>query len=576
MKSKRCVVIVDYIFSSSYELLKLTGMTEEAIRNKLGNLMNILSKYAPLEESIAKMNNVLKDVGCETTFSQEKHPLENCYSVNLASVEAPQHIYSNGKGAVSDASLASALGEYIERLQTNNFFIDFHLPNRKYFPDEKAFEFGDDYLNDELRLLYNPDGELHDEDLVDFNSDYDDKIVALPFIKKSSGETVYIPINILSNLYLSNGLATGNTPQESQVQALSEIFERYAKIEIIKNGYALPRFPDEIVQSFPSLNRDVTALRKLGYIVEVLDASLGGKYPVTAISLINPDKSTLFVSFGAHPILEVSLERTMTELMQGRGLDNLGSFETPTFDMRLIADSSNLESHFVDSNGKIGFNFLSSVKSFDYSPWTYQGDGSDDEYNYLVNILNDMDKEIYLREYSYLGFYSCQMVVPGVSEVYPIEDLVYNNRNSGKLIRNMILNFKKFDAEDILDTVETIHDSINVEKYIGVIFKNKFTLLEFKAQIHILLGDAEEALELLEFGTDKLGHLVGELIRMDLNELDWDDYEEAVFNIYGKEQVEKALRILKGEEFLIDTTFHAHYSNMLELYDKLELKKREH
>jgi len=33
--------------------------------------MNLLSKNAPLEESIAKMQNVLASVGCETTFLQE-------------------------------------------------------------------------------------------------------------------------------------------------------------------------------------------------------------------------------------------------------------------------------------------------------------------------------------------------------------------------------------------------------------------------------------------------------------------------------------------------------------------------
>jgi len=103
--------------------------------------MNLLSKNAPLEESIAKMQNVLASVGCETTFSQEIHPLSHCYSVNVASVEAPNHIYANGKGSLSEASMTSALGEYIERLQTNNFFIDFYLPNRKYYPDEVAFDF---------------------------------------------------------------------------------------------------------------------------------------------------------------------------------------------------------------------------------------------------------------------------------------------------------------------------------------------------------------------------------------------------------------------------------------------------
>ena len=89
--------------------------------------MNLLSKTAPLEKSIQKMRDVLLDVGCEVVFQEQIHPLTNCYSVNLSSTETPRHIYSNGKGIESDASVASALGEYIERLQTNNFFIDFYL-----------------------------------------------------------------------------------------------------------------------------------------------------------------------------------------------------------------------------------------------------------------------------------------------------------------------------------------------------------------------------------------------------------------------------------------------------------------
>ncbi|MBU1659317.1 YcaO-like family protein [bacterium] len=536
--------------------------------------MNLLSKNAPLEESIKKMQTVLAEVGCQTTFSQEKHPLQNCYSVNLTSVEAPRHIYSNGKGIVSDASIASALGEYIERLQTNNFFIDFHMPKRKYYPDEVAFEFGGDYLNDELRKIYNPHAELSDDDLLDYNSDYMDKVVALAFIKQSTKEKVYIPLNILSNLYVSNGLATGNTPLEAKVQALSEIFERYAKREIIKNGYALAKFPEELVKKFPRVYGDVLALRNLGYIVEVLDASLGGEFPVTAISLINPKNSTLFVSFGAHPLLEVSLERTMTELMQGRSLENLDAFEVPTFDMSIVSDSFNLESHFIDSNGKLGFGFLSSKKSFDFAEWKYKGETSEEEYVFLRDILKKMDKEMYLREYNYLGFYSCQMLVPSVSEVYPIEDLIYNNKNSGKFIRDMVLNFQEHDAEDILDAVESLDDSLSVEKYIGVIFKNNFTMGDFKAQMYLLLGSRQNALGMLEFGEKKLGHVVAELIHMDENGFDFQEYKEALYNIFTPKKVEKARNILAGKDFLIDTTLHEDYGNMLAMYDRLDVKKK--
>ncbi|MFA9239850.1 MAG: YcaO-like family protein, partial [Candidatus Paceibacteria bacterium] len=461
----------------------------------------------------------------------------------------------------------------IERLQTNNFFIDFHLPNRKYYPDEVAFDFGGDYLNPELKKIYSANGELEDKDLVDFNSDYMDKIVALPFIKESTKEKTYIPINILSNLFVSNGLATGNTANEAKVQALSEIFERYAKIAIIKEGYALPEFPEEVVKSFPKVYKDAQTLRDLGYIIEILDASLGGVFPVTAISLINTKNNTLFVSFGAHPILEVSLERTMTELMQGRDLTNLDAFEIPTFDMSLVADSFNLEAHFIDSNGKLGFPFLSSEKSFEYSPWKYIGNGSDDEYAFLLDILKSQNREMYVREYTYLDFYSCQMIVPNFSEVYPLDDMVYNNKNNGKLIRDMVLNFEKYDINEILDTLDSLDDSLNMQLYIGVIFEENFTMGDFKAQMLLLLEEYDDALEILEFSNNKFGHLVAQLIRMQNDELVWEEYETALNNVYGKEKIQKAVDVLEGNGFLINRTLHKDYNNMLSMFDKLEVKK---
>ncbi len=535
--------------------------------------MNLLSKNSSLEESITKMKAVLADVGSQTTFCVEKHPLKNCYSVNLTFDDAPQHIFTNGKGIVSQASTASALGEYIERLQTNNFFTEFYLPNQKYYPDEKAFSFDESFLDKNLQSFYDPHNELTPEDFIDYNSDYEDKIVSLPFINISNNTTAYIPINILNNLYGSNGLATGNTPKEAQVQALSEIFERYVKIQIIKNGYSLPKFPNHIIESYERLYNDIQELRNLGYIVEVLDASLGGEFPVTAISLINPKNSTLFVSFGSHPILEVSLERTMTELMQGRDLSNLDSFETPTFDMSLVADSFNIESHFIDSNGKIGFSFLNAKSSFEYSNWNYKGINTDNEYEFLVDITKKLKKDIYIREYNYLGFYSCQIIVPSISEVYPVEDMIYNNTNKGKFIRDMILNFTEYDPEDILEIVEELDNTLNIEKHIGVIFKNNFTMLEFKAQLYIMSGNFQDAIGLLETSTQPLGYILAQLCRIYEDELVWEEYEKALYDIFSKEKVDAAIAIFNGDSYFIDITFHDDYNGILNLYEKLDNKK---
>jgi len=192
-----------------------------------------------------------------------------------------------------------------------------------------------------------------------------------------------------------------------------------------------------------------------------------------------------------------------------------------------------------------------------------------------MGILKAIEKESYIREYNYLGFYSCQMIVPGISEVYPIDDLIYNNKNNGKLIRDMVLNFKDYDPQDVMIEIEQLEDNLNMEKYIGVIFNNNFTLREFKAQVLLSLGEVEEVLELLEYGADKFGHIIVELARMEELELEFSDYEHSLYNIFGEDRVHKALKVLDGDEMIIDTTLHQDYVNMLEMYDKLEIKKVE-
>ena len=542
--------------------------------------MKILSKNATAEESIFKMNNALKSISAGVVFGKQLHSLVNCYSVNLKSLDAPDHIYTNGKGINELSCTASALGEYIERLQTNNFFIEFYMQNKKFYNDEKRFTNTNDFLNEKLHKFYDPNGELVFDDFVDFNSDETTKIICLPFLdetlNKMTNEIVYFPTNIIHNLYVSNGLATGNTKVEAKVQALSEIFERYVKTKIIKEGYSLPKIPVNIIKQQTKLYEDIKTLENEGFKIDVLDASLGGKYPVVAISLINQDTNSLFVSFGSHPILEVCLERTMTELMQGRGIDNLGSFQKPTFDDDIINDSFNIESHFINSDGKINFKFLNKNNSFDYALWKYNGKNSDDEYKFLLDIVQDMNKEIYVREYDYLGFYSCQIIVPTISEIYPVDDLVYNNANRGKQIRQDILTFENdnIDLESILVNIEYLNDDLDIEKYIGVIFKNNFQLGDFKAQIYLMLGDIQGALRYFEISDNHLSYILAQFCHIELNDLDLDDYYKSMCDVFGKDNLEKAMEIFSLKIYFVDLTFHQDYTNIQNLYDRLAIKKQ--
>ncbi len=50
-------------------------------------------------------------------------------------------------------------------------------------------------------------------------------VCGLPFTRQLDNQTVYIPMNIIGNLYVSNGMSVGNTRNEARVQGLSEVFE---------------------------------------------------------------------------------------------------------------------------------------------------------------------------------------------------------------------------------------------------------------------------------------------------------------------------------------------------------------
>lgn len=104
---------------------------------------------------------------------------------------------------------------------------------------------------------------------------------------------------------------------------------------------------------YPAVVEAIETLEAEGFPIFAYDGSLGGQYPVICVVLFNPANGTCFASFGAHPDFGVALERTVTELLQGRGLKDLDVFTPPTFDDEEVAEHTNLETHFIDSSGLI-------------------------------------------------------------------------------------------------------------------------------------------------------------------------------------------------------------------------------
>src|SRR5690554_867127 len=295
----------------------------------------IAGKDLPLEQTIANMSGVLADLGMKIEIASWRNIVPNVWSLHVRDAHSPM-CYTNGKGATKESALASALGEFIERLACNHFYNDqfwgedianaafVHYPEERWFAPGPDDALPDDLLDEHCLSVFDPDGELRGSHLVDTNSGNVERgICALPYVRQSDGEVVYFPTNLIDNLYLSNGMSAGNTLAEAQVQCLSEIFERAVKREILEGEIALPDVPPEVLAKYPGIQAGIDALEKQGFPVLVKDASLGGQYPVMCVTLMNPRTGGVFASFGAHPSMHVALERSLTELLQGRSFEGL-------------------------------------------------------------------------------------------------------------------------------------------------------------------------------------------------------------------------------------------------------------
>ena len=578
----------------------------------------IPGKDAALEESIEKFQQKLTALGFNIEEASWLNPVPNVWSVHIRDKDCPQ-CFSNGKGASKKAALASALGEYFERLSTNYFWTDFylgqdiangdfvHYPNEKWFPIEDEALLPQGILDDRLFDHFDPNQELTPELLVDLQSgNYERGIVALPYVRQSDQQTVYIPQSIISNLYVSNGMSAGNSQFEARVQGLSEVFERYVKNKIIAEAISLPLIPQEVMARYPSIQASIDKLEQEGFPILAYDASLGGKYPVICVILLNPTNGTCFASFGAHPKFQVALERTVTELLQGRSLKDLDVFSPPSFNNDDVAEHANLETHFIDSSGLISWDLFKDTPDYEFADWNFSGKDTHEEYDNLMAIFRAEKKDVYIMDYNHLGVYACRIIVPGMSDIYPADDLIYANSNMGMDWREILLDLPHFhhDPEtyqELLDEldVQGIDDATRVREFMGIVARKasgwtSLRIGELKSMLYLALGDLEMALDWANwaynmnssvFTAERANYyrcLISSLELFMDSQRDPQQYRMVFEKMYGKDAVAFAWSAIQGgnpfynlpasDETLANFSEH---QKLLAAYAKLQKAKRE-
>ncbi len=157
-------------------------------------------------------------------------------------------------------------------------------------------------------------------------------------------------------------------------------------------------------------------------------------------------------------------------------------------------------------------------------------------------------------------------VVPGYSEIYPVDDLIWDNTNKALFFREDILNLHRLDEEGLEALVGLLEESelddyTDITTLIGIEFDEntawgQLTILELKLLIHLALKNFEEAKELVETflqyndNTVERGlfyQALNAVLEVELdNELEMADYEANFRRMFGNPRMDAVLGSVDG------------------------------
>ncbi len=403
-------------------------------------MINIDEKFKDNDpvSTVEKIQGILKSLGIETREYWNDSGLDNCWSLSLKAHNGTPS--TNGKGVTRELARASAYAEFIERIQGGIFLykiqsahrhkpMDLHhyAPDGKYMTTQELIENGQ-WMDHIIEACNDP--MITRQSIAEHCRAYactdEDKILTLPFYSLFEGKHVYLPIGFVDHIYASNGCCAGNSREEAWVHAMSEMMERHATIKILTSGCSAPKIPEEVLSRFSTVSNIIKQIRQSGnFDIDVFDYSIGNNFPVVATRIINKKNQSYRINIGADPVLEIALQRTLTELFQGKNIHNFASNHSGKI-MNKVSDFpeySNVLNQLETSNGLYTADFFANELTCQKQPAQFP-DNSDktnkELLSYMLDLYRQLNKPVYVRNFSYLGFPSYRFVVPGFSEALAV------------------------------------------------------------------------------------------------------------------------------------------------------------
>lgn len=403
------------------------------------------------KESISRMRTALGRLGFPLTEVWREDNCAKTYSLRLELGKHELGIGSNGKGCEKEYALASAYGELCERLGNQLFSLTslYAAGQEKGYIDEKVVSLREALGQDDaftalfLKQLgfFGIPAEIQEiclEELIGA-----EKIVMRPFYSWKKGKEEWIPWSFAGKFYGSNGMCAGNTPEEAIVQGMSEIVERHVQRQILQHPRALPDMPESVIRKFPQIDAMYQRLKALpGYRACLKDCSLGGRYPVAGFILAEKKTGCFGLKLGCHPNMGIAMERSITEAFQGMTENMFAKASRIDLANTQVSHFMNIYNTCKTAYGRYPWEALLQVEETEYSGWDkFDLCGSNREMLFaMADLLLSEGEDLLIRDVSFLGIPSYQILVPGISELLPVSELIlraaYSMRKTGALLRN--------------------------------------------------------------------------------------------------------------------------------------------
>ncbi len=417
------------------------------------------------EDTVNQLQNILHDAGLDVTYFWTNNEELECYSNRVQIADTA--LGTNGKGTSRSYALASGYAELMERLQNGALYTGALDPafleetGMIMTPDERFEKAADLAMaqNALMETFFKVNSCKNDFDkLVCINKwsgrhpvegKGEDTMLTVPFASLKQRKVIYLPSAIYTKMYGTNGMCAGNTQEEALVQGMAEIFERYVNGFLLNHSVSPPTVPNEYLKKYPTLWERIKKIEKEGrYRVIVKDCSLGKGYPVVGTMIGDMKKGTFGFRLASHYSFPVALERTLTEALQGRDLESFTGSASIAPEAECV-HKENIANIFKCGAGCYRRELFYESPSYEFVEWADRSCTNREILKYTFDLFLEEGYDILVRDVSFLGFPSYQILVPGVSEIYPADDYNIKEINTVKRISAVLSDLHEATDEDI-------------------------------------------------------------------------------------------------------------------------------